>query len=260
MSSTCQNNQSRNYCHSSNEHSFFQDATESFEEAVSIIRKGVNEYKCLRKAFCLYLLSVQINIISSTCFNFLRYYPTFVGWIFLATKVKRFIEKYKSPKGDAWKPSHDNGSTHTCDTVSSTMSQDTIYFADLSGEQEVLSNDVAHFEHVNQQPTESCSWGYFADVSQSAIHEPDGIEGTISQEDRHTRSSSDKEVDLRKNTYQLVQDEWGYFADFQDEEPRPDLPVDTEKKRESVLVRAKDYYDICVRFMQMHYRQSDEYS
>ncbi len=62
---------------------------------MTIIRNvGTKEYKCLRKAFLLFLLSFKLNTIreaTSIIQQFFYFYPTFVGWFFLATKIKRIM-------------------------------------------------------------------------------------------------------------------------------------------------------------------------
>ena len=123
-------------------HIFLQDATSSFEEASTGIRKGIKEYHCLQKALCLYLISMKMNIISSThlFFNFFRIYPTIVGWLFLVSKFSNLLAEFQS---GACKLSRSKDSTSTCDTISSDQSQESL---------------SKHLNEISQ------SWGQFTDI------------------------------------------------------------------------------------------------
>ena len=187
---------------------FLQETTETFQEILSAIRKGMQEYNCLRKAFLLYLLCVQLNFIPKTSIrtevflNFLRNYPTMVGWIFLATKCNRFLSS--SPK--TTKLSSDKatgGSSDTVDTVSSCMSQDasiddhdpnqdlgrcrchtkTSDTSNTASDDDTvitksridLTNEDVHTQTQAQdlqaQPSKSSSWGFFVTAKSNSAQE-----------------------------------------------------------------------------------------
>jgi hypothetical protein len=72
---------------------------DSIGDTVTIITEGTGtkEYKCLRKAFVLFLISYKLNIIqeaTSIIHHFFHMYPTIVGYFFLATKIKRLVFSY----------------------------------------------------------------------------------------------------------------------------------------------------------------------
>lgn len=272
------------------EKTLLHDASESFEEAVSIIRKGVKEYNCLRKAFILYLILIKMKMISMTSsdnnsphedhyydysfysrliLNFFRYYPTLVGWIFLAVKFKRYVflqdavsihHHWETPLKN--QPNRRHGSTNTCATVSSQMS-------------------TIHEDHLELDLADS--WGYFTDPSGSkdsemVLPQPSVChyscrkeEATVSEQNSVLQSdlslghladtasfSKDAVVAEGSRYSNNCADDWGFFADFPDEddekETTPNLDGETRNdrnimKKEKLDSMPKEYYNTCIKYL-----------
>ena len=257
--------------------SFIQETTESFAEIYSILKQEMKEYHCLPRALVLYLISIQLNLIISSTrsqlfFNFIRYYPIIVGWIYLASKCNRFINQ--NTEYSKLELSRDHPSTDTCDTVSSGISQDSSelhleqtshswgHFANLSissSGSHSLPNMSANDVHLELPlKSESCSWGYFADLDESASQDSDSlspVEPSSIGEEIEITCSLDLNDPNQTCTPKEMDSEWGFFADFPDEGPRTNPPLKiVEKERPTYLQRStcRDYYDICVRFVRMH--------
>ncbi len=246
------------------------------EDVVAIIRNGVKQYHCLRKALLLYLLGVYFNLIVSTgerdgdldtdtttstahtttsliisktwnfFFNFLRYYPTLVGWLFLAIKMKRIIfaeegimniyQYYHNPS--KYQRGWSVNSTDTCDTYSSYMStiaEETDLEVELKDEHILMdTKSLDAQEHtytsnrrsVSSSPTTrrqnrqmSSSWGYFADTGSSSMVNGCG---------KKTGSSSSMTIESQypnEECGQQQDEDWGFFADIDNVEP------ETQEKR-----------------------------
>ena len=285
---------------------FLQETTETFQETLSAIRKDMQEYNCLRKAFLLYLLCVQLNFIPKTSIrtqvflNFLRYYPTMVGWIFLATKCNRFLSSPKTTKLSSDKAT--GGSSDTVDTVSSCMSQDAS-IDDHDQNQDLsrchtntsdtsntaldddtvttkvridLNNEDIHTQTKTQdlqaQPSKSSSWGFFVTAKSNSAQEilnndmdyddddddeysynMPSMEQTASFEvyPNHTPNNDAEETIINDETrhrrpQQAVDSDWGYFADFPEEAPSPQV-----EKKKSKFQRSR-YYSIYKKYTSMY--------
>ncbi len=219
------------------------------EDVVAIIRNGVKQYHCLRKALLVYFIAAYFNFIASTgdttiidktwhfFFNFLRFYPTLVGWVFLATKMKRIIfaeegiinmyQYYQNPSKyrRGWSSTNKSiNSIDTCDTYSSYMStiaEETELEVELKEEYDHMdkcANTLRKSSEVceSSSPTSrqnrqnSSSWGYFADT----ISAP-AMNGCETDTKRGSSISSTTRIDSQQHE----DDDWGFFADIDDEEP-----------------------------------------
>jgi len=276
------------------EKSLLYDASESFEEAVSIIRKGVKEYNCLRKALILYMILIKMKMISMasihnnspddnfydysfysrsilrSILNFLRYYPTLVGWIFLAVKFKRYLflqdtmsiyHHCETPLKN--QPNRRHGSTNTCATVSSQMS-------------------TMHEDHMELEMADS--WGYFTDPSgsqdskvvlslasgsrcsdcreEAAVNEQNSIlQSDLSLGYLANTASFSMDVDVAEDSIynnNNSTDDWGFFADFPEEEDEKDVKpnLDGETRKDEINMYTemmhsmpKEYYNTCIKYL-----------
>jgi len=259
----------------------FMDAAESLKEALIILIEAIQEFNCLGRAFCVYVFSIKMNMIENThaIYTFLSYYPTIVGWILFASKIKGgFLNEKKSNMSMGYKQGE---STHTFATVSSHMSHANSF----------ESGDSEHSLDLGQMiQTPSQSWGQFAEIDASSITLADDGMGNYKRASTNlhnmfsscqtTRYSNpdvkdnktavmcqvetsdlQTEADCRLDDDCMSQseqsnrnensDDWGHYADFQDEEPRPGPTLNVVEKGPLFQQRAIDFYTKCRRVVQM---------
>lgn len=263
-------------CNLYDKHSFLHDAAGSLdvEDVVAIIRNGVRQYHCLRKAFLAYLFAVYFNIITLTdesdarnstywnfLSNFLRFYPTFVGWLFLAIKMKRIVfhqeeimtitPHYPNPsKGRPHWSTHRrndvaNKSTDTCDTFSSylsTIDEDTELEVELKEEDaQVLNAREGSTEQSNPDtsnkkatalPPHQLSPSAIGGKHQDSCSSWGYFADVASSSTIGEGVEASAKMELQCQNEVAVQDEdWGFFAD-PDEEPRPQTKRQMVKQSE----------------------------
>lgn len=269
------------------EYSLFRDTTASLNEALLFLMESIQEYNCLGRALCIYVFSIKMNIIENTqtLFTFLRYYPTIVGWLLLASKLQGSYVGQKSNIG------YKQGSTHTFATISSHMSYDNDYAFDLDGSEHSLD--------LRQICTASQSWGQFADIDTSSstlgegvhniddddiddksiddndtdvgnksactsIHnmfsssQPTKVKADLVHEDDHiagsqvnaTNSDNNIMTQSEQRNRNEGNNDWGHFADFADAEPRP-MPLNVMENRALLQQKAITLYATCMRALQI---------
>ncbi len=98
----------------------------TYTDNISTISSWNQEYKCLRKAFFVFIVSFQLNLIQKAAgivHQFFHLYPTFVGWLYLITKVKRLLISFRdSVKGQEQQTTHSwIRGLHSCPTMNDTI-------------------------------------------------------------------------------------------------------------------------------------------
>ena len=205
-----------------------------------------------------------MNIIENThtLVTFLRYYPTIVGWLLLASKL---LESFQDQKSKIGYKKHTAGSTHTFATVSSHMSYVNAFDLDKS----------EHSLDLRQIHTTSQSWGQFADIdissstlggignksecthlhnmfssSQTPTFKADLMDADDEDAATHQVEAIASDHDHMSQNEQSNQNEgsgdWGYFADFADAEPRPE-PLNGVESKSSFQQKGIDFYVTCMR-------------
>jgi hypothetical protein len=265
----------------------FMDAAESLKEALIIFMEAIQEFNCLGRACCVYVFSIKMNMIENThaIYTFLTYYPTIVGWILFASKINEgVLNEKKSNMGMGYKQGE---STHTFATVSSHMSHansfesgDSEHSLDLGQMIQTPSQSWGQFAEIDASSItlagdgmgnkRACSnlHNMFSSCQTTRSSNPDvkdnenavmcqvetsDLQSDLQIEEADCKSDDDcmSQSELSLSNRNENGDDWGHYADFQDEEPRPEPTLDVMEKGPLFQQRAIDFYKKCRKVLQM---------
>lgn len=184
---------------------FISDLSESFEYALSTFKEEMKETKCLRKAMLIYMALLNLNCMKSDysrAFHFVMYYPTIVGWIYIFAKVRTLCDFMDSQK------SHKMQKTSSDETLCTISSDD-----DLSSHTDMDNVEVKE-QIVMQKIT-----------GDHSMIESVSVDGTPTEPQEHSNPTTKPESKYGEISRIIIDEDYGYFVTFLDEEPRkPEIP------------------------------------
>ena len=233
------------------------------------------DYRCLRKAFLIFIISFELNWIQQAAgivHQFFHLYPTFVGWLYLATKMKRLMFSFLELIGQH--PCDDNrkGYAEDCSTMSdkdqtqpdydfkSVLSDDTLH-----KRRNLKTNEMRLIERIRSTLTKSepneleneldtddntDSRRIVRDTSPTSSSNKNNIDST-------TRSKSGINISKRKNSNvptnthlisqfdesrdDIADSSWGHFVDCPSEDYSDEIQIQMEDISRIRQVFSEDY-------------------
>ena len=203
------------------------------------------DYKCLRKAFLIFIISFKLNLIQEAAgivHQFLHLYPTFVGWLYLVTKLKRLMFSFLELIGQH--PSHDSrkGYAQSFPTMSEKDQTPSNYdFKSVLSDDTLLKlrnlemNETRVRERIRTLiKAEPKKLGHELETdddtdSNKIIHETSSVSSSNKNKFDSTKSNSGINVGKRENSYvpikvplipqfeekrdDIADSSWGHFVD-----------------------------------------------
>lgn len=184
--------------------SFLQEVSESLEYTLANFKQEMKETKCLRKAMLIYMTLLQLNVVKkldySRLFQFIMYYPTIVGWIYIFSKLHTLCNFMQS--------SHKMQKTSSNETLCTISSDDDL--SSNSATDSVEKEDQHAIQHSHVDP------GTIVTVSvQDSWKESQAIHNN-QMSNREAEYNGDEKDDIFINN----DEDYGHFVTFLDEEPR----------------------------------------
>jgi hypothetical protein len=184
--------------------SFLHDVSESLEYTLASFKEEMKETKCLRKAILIYITLLQLNCLRSNyskIFQFLMYYPTIVGWIYIFSKVRTMFDLMQSRKMQK---------TSSNQTLCTIPSDD-----DLSSHSDTDSVEVQEKHKMIQNRNIINSDMVVTVTAQDTWKESKGM---INQRLRLEKEYNNNEHNVIPRIHN--DEDYGHFVTFLDEEPR----------------------------------------
>ena len=184
--------------------SFLQDVLESLEYTLESFKEEMKETKRLRKAMLIYVTLLQLDCLRSNysrLFQFLMYYPTIIGWIYIFSKVRTMCDLMQSRKMQKTSSNQTLCTIPSDDDLSSHSDTDS---AEVQGKHKMIQNRNIINSDMVVTVTAQDTWKESKGMMNQSLR----------LETEHNSNGHDEIPRIHND------DDYGHFVTFLDEEPR----------------------------------------